>query len=109
MTFESLQVDVDADIKRNYKCNQYEFCCEFQQKLEEDGMAIHLMLSNKTTFHFSSIGNCYNDHDLHSQNPHIIKHEQDSPEVIVLCHITSQNFWPFLICNQSMGKVTQAC
>jgi len=69
---------------------RFHFCVDFQQRLEEDGLAEKLVSSDNVTFHVRIKVNCHNIHIWGTENSHAtMEHVRDSPKVNVFCAVSS--------------------
>jgi hypothetical protein len=59
---------------------RFQFCVDFQQRLEEDGFAEKLVFSDEATFHVCGKVNRHNVRIWSTENPHAtVEHVRDSP------------------------------
>jgi hypothetical protein len=61
---------------------RFQFCVDFQQRIEEDWFAEKLVFSDEATFHVSGKVNRHNVRIWGTENPHAtVEHDRDSPKV----------------------------
>jgi hypothetical protein len=60
---------------------RFQFCKDFQQRLEEDGFAENLVFADEATFHVCSQVNRHNTSIWSTERPHaVVEHVRDSPK-----------------------------
>jgi hypothetical protein len=72
---------------------RFQFCVDFQQRLEEDEFAEKLVFSDEATFRVCGKANRHNVRIWGTENPHpTVEHVSDSPEVnAFLCRFLLQS------------------
>jgi hypothetical protein len=86
---------------------RFQFCCDFQQKIEEDeGVLSKSLFSGEATFHVHGKVNRRNVHVWGTEQPRrVVEHERNSLKVNVFCAMSKAKIYgPFFLAEKTIGE-----